>query len=118
MGAIKDDCLFCKIVRGEVAAQIVWKDEHMTVFRDIHPQAPVHVLIIPNQHIGSVAEVGPESGPLLADMVSAAQRVAEQEGIASTGYRLVFNAGADAGMSVPHLHLHLLGGRRLNWPPG
>ncbi|MGH2355077.1 MAG: histidine triad nucleotide-binding protein [Chloroflexota bacterium] len=112
------DCLFCKIARGEIPAQIVHQDEQITAFRDINPQAPVHLLIIPTQHVGSVAELGPGNGALLAGMVTTANRLAEQEGIGETGYRLVFNMGADAGMSVSHLHLHLLGGRRLAWPPG
>ncbi|MBI3972342.1 MAG: histidine triad nucleotide-binding protein [Chloroflexi bacterium] len=112
------DCLFCKIVRGEIPAQIVHKDESVTAFRDINPQAPVHVLVVPNQHVGSVAEIGPGNGALLAAMVVAANRIAEAEGVAGSGYRLVMNVGEAAGMSVPHLHLHLLGGRKMAWPPG
>jgi histidine triad (HIT) family protein len=113
-----DGCVFCRIVRGEVPAHVVYRDEVVTGFRDINPQAPVHVLVIPNQHTGSAAEVDANSAPLLASMFTAANRVAETEGVASSGYRLVFNVGEDAGMSVPHLHLHVLGGRRLAWPPG
>ena len=112
------DCLFCKIVRREIPAQIVHQDDLVTAFRDINPQAPAHLLIVPNQHVGSAAEIGPGNGGLLAAMVVAANRLAAQEGVADSGYRLVFNVGADAGMSVPHLHLHLLGGRPLAWPPG
>ncbi|HEX2186932.1 MAG TPA: histidine triad nucleotide-binding protein [Chloroflexota bacterium] len=112
------DCIFCKIARGDVPAQIVFQDEQVTAFRDLNPQAPVHVLVIPNRHIESAATLGAAEGPLLAAMLEAAQRIAQQEGVAGSGYRLVFNVGADAGMSVPHLHLHLLGGRRLQWPPG
>jgi histidine triad (HIT) family protein len=96
------DCIFCKIARGDVPAQIVFQDEQ----------------VIPNRHIESAAALGAAEGPLLAAMLEAAQRIAQQDGVASSGYRLVFNVGADAGMSVPHLHLHLLGGRRLQWPPG
>jgi histidine triad (HIT) family protein len=112
------DCLFCKIARGDIPAQIVYQDKTVTVFRDINPQAPVHVLVIPNQHVGSVAEIGPGNGALVAAMLVAANHVAEQEGVMKSGYRLVFNLGEDAGMTVPHLHLHVLGGRKLAWPPG
>jgi histidine triad (HIT) family protein len=112
------DCVFCKIVRREIPAQIVYQDDQVTAFRDLNPQAPVHVLVVPNQHVGSVAEIGPGNGPLLAALVTAANRVAEEAGVAGSGYRLVFNVGEDAGLSVPHLHLHVLGGRRLAWPPG
>ncbi len=112
------ECLFCRIVRGELSAQIVHQDETVTAFRDINPQAPVHLLIVPNEHIGSVAEVGADHGPVLAALVTTANRLAAQEGLAERGYRLVLNMGPDAGMSVPHLHLHLLGGRRMAWPPG
>ncbi len=112
------DCIFCKIARGDVPAQIVHQDGQVTAFRDVNPQAPVHLLVIPNQHVGSAAELGPGNGPLLAAMLVVANRMAEGEGVAGTGYRLVLNVGADAGQSVPHLHLHLLGGRPLAWPPG
>jgi histidine triad (HIT) family protein len=112
------DCVFCKIARREIPAQIVYQDDQVTAFRDLNPQAPVHVLVVPNQHVGSVAEIGPGNGPLLAALVTAATRVAEEAGVAGSGYRLVFNVGEDAGLSVPHLHLHVLGGRRLAWPPG
>ena len=112
------DCVFCKIARREIPAQIVYQDDQVTAFRDLNPQAPVHVLVVPNQHVGSVAEIGPGNGPLLAALVTAANRVAEEAGVAGSGYRLVFNVGEDAGLSVPHLHLHVLGGRRLAWPPG
>jgi histidine triad (HIT) family protein len=112
------DCIFCKIVRGEVSADVVYKNDLVTAFRDMGPQAPVHVLVVPNQHVGSVAEIGPGNGALMAALVVAANAVAAQEGIAEGGYRLVFNVGEDAGMSVVHLHLHVLGGRKLAWPPG
>ena len=112
------ECLFCKIARGEVPARIVFQDEQVTAFRDISPQAPVHVLVIPNQHVGTAAELGPGHGALLASMVAAANGIAEREGVSRSGYRLVLNVGEDAGMSVTHLHLHLLGGRKLAWPPG
>jgi len=113
-----DGCLFCKIARGEIPAQVVLKTETVTAFRDINPQAPVHVLVIPNQHVGSAAEMGPGNGALLAALIVAANQVAAQEGVADSGYRLVFNVGEDGGMTVSHLHLHVLGGRRMTWPPG
>ena len=113
-----DGCIFCKIARGEVPTQVVHKDDLVTAFRDLDPQAPVHVLVIPNQHVGSAAEIGPGNGKLMAALLVAANAVAAQEGIAEGGYRLVMNVGKDAGMSVGHLHLHVLGGRKLAWPPG
>lgn len=112
------DCLFCRIVRGEIPAQVLHKDGIVTAFRDIAPKAPVHFLVVPNQHVESAAEIGPGNGPLIASLLVTANRLAEQEGVGESGYRLVFNVGADAGMSVPHLHLHVLGGRNLAWPPG
>jgi histidine triad (HIT) family protein len=112
------DCLFCKIARGEIPAQVVLKTETVTAFRDIDAKAPTHVLVIPNQHVGSAAEIGPGNGALMAALFVAANQVAAQEGVAESGYRLVMNVGADAGMTVPHLHLHVLGGRGMQWPPG
>jgi histidine triad (HIT) family protein len=112
------DCVFCRIARGEIPAQIVYQDGQVTAFKDADPKAPLHVLVVPNQHVGSAAELGPGNGPLLAAMVLAANRAAEEAGVAASGYRLVMNVGRDAGMSVPHLHLHVLGGRALAWPPG
>jgi histidine triad (HIT) family protein len=112
------DCLFCKIARKEIPAQIVYQDETVTAFRDINPQAPLHVLVIPNQHVGSAAEIGPGNGNLLAALITTANRIAEQEGLAERGYRLVINVGPEGGMTVSHLHVHLLGGRQMTWPPG
>ncbi len=113
-----DGCIFCKIARGEIPAQVVHQDDLVTAFRDLSPQAPVHVLVIPNRHVGSAAEIGPGNGALMAALLVAANKVAAQEGVADSGYRLVLNVGEDGGMSVGHLHLHLLGGRKLAWPPG
>ena len=112
------DCLFCRIVAGEVPSEEVASSERTYAFRDIKPAMPTHVLIVPREHIESADTVGPEHGPLLAEMLVTAQQVARSEGDAESGYRLVFNVGPDALNSVPHLHLHLLGGRRLGWPPG
>jgi histidine triad (HIT) family protein len=110
-------CAFCRIARGEGAARIVYQDEGVTAFHDRNPQAPTHVLIIPNEHIESVNEIDRADTDLLSRLFVVARRVAEQEGITS-GYRLVVNTGSQAGQSVFHLHIHLLGGRRLGWPPG
>ena len=111
-------CLFCRIVAGEVPSDEVASSARTYAFRDIQPAAPVHVLVVPRDHIESAATVGPEHGDLLAEMIATAQRIAAQEGIAESGYRLVFNVGDDARNSVPHLHLHVLGGHRMGWPPG
>lgn len=110
------DCLFCRIVSGEIPARIVMEDEHCVAFRDINPQAPVHVLVIPRVHIASLNDVA--DGGVIGDMHRMAARIAGSEGVADSGYRTVFNTNADAGQTVFHLHLHLLGGRRLGWPPG
>ncbi|MGB7052232.1 MAG: HIT domain-containing protein [Acidimicrobiales bacterium] len=114
------DCLFCRIVAGEVPADVVRDDEQTLAFRDVNPQAPTHVLVVPKRHIDSAATVTAEDGDVLAAMVVAAGEVAAAEGIGTPdrGYRLVFNVGPDALNSVPHLHLHLLGGRAFEWPPG
>jgi len=99
-------------------ADIVYQDEEITAFRDINPQAPVHILVVPSRHIPAVAALRPEDDALTGRLLLVARDLAEQEGIARTGYRLVINNGAQAGQSVDHLHLHLLGGRRMRWPPG
>ncbi len=114
------DCLFCAIVAGDVPADIVRTDDHTVAFRDISPQAPVHVLVVPRRHIVNASEVDPEDAPEVAALLVAAKAVADAEGIggADRGYRLVFNVGPDALNSVDHLHLHLLGGRSFDWPPG
>jgi len=117
-GDASNDCIFCRIVAGELPADIVGRSEHAMAFRDRNPQAPVHVLVIPRRHVDNAATVEPDGGPELADMVVLARRVAEDEGVAESGYRLVFNVGEDATNTVPHLHLHVLGGRRMTWPPG
>ena len=112
------DCLFCRIVAGEIAGSVVYRDDDVTAFRDIQPQAPTHILLVPNEHIGSLDAATPEQTPLLGRLMQLAAELARQEGIAAGGYRLALNTGPDAGQSVGHLHLHLLGGRRFNWPPG
>ncbi len=112
------DCLFCRIVAGEIPADVVYSTDHSLAFRDLNPQAPVHVLVVPRRHVDDAAVLHPGDADVLSDMFTAAARVAEVEGIAERGYRLLFNVGEDASNSVPHLHLHVLGGRRLAWPPG
>jgi histidine triad (HIT) family protein len=111
-------CIFCRIVRQEAHGALVYQDEHVTAFRDIRPQAPTHILIVPNTHVDSVNQLQPEDGDMLARLIWVAKQLAKQEGIAESGYRLVINCGPQAGQSVDHLHLHLLGGRRMSWPPG
>jgi histidine triad (HIT) family protein len=112
------DCLFCRIVAGEIPADIVHSSDLAVAFRDLNPQAPVHVLVVPRRHIDNAGVLEPGDAEALAGVFAAARHVAEAEGIADGGYRLVFNVGEDASNSVPHLHLHVLGGRRLAWPPG
>ena len=112
------DCLFCKIVAGEIPSTNVLETERSLAFRDLNPQAPTHVLVIPKEHVTHAGELTGEHGDLLADLFQTAAAVAEQDGVAEGGYRLVFNVGEDSGNSVPHLHLHVLGGRKLGWPPG
>jgi histidine triad (HIT) family protein len=112
------DCLFCGIVAGEVPSTEVASTEQTYAFRDINPAAPVHVLVVPRAHIENAGELRTEHADLLAEMFVTAQVVAEREGILERGYRLVFNVGEDALNSVAHLHLHVLGGRRMGWPPG
>jgi histidine triad (HIT) family protein len=111
-----EGCLFCRIVRGEIPAAIVAQDEHCVAFRDINPQAPVHVLVVPRAHVASLNDV---ADPLVVGQMAAlAARVARAEGLAERGYRAVINTNAEAGQTVFHVHLHLLGGRRFAWPPG
>lgn len=111
-------CIFCQIAAREIKADIVYQDDRITAFRDINPQAPVHVLIIPNEHIPSLVDLRPEHASLIGEMVLAASVLAEREGVARSGFRLVMNSGPNAGQSVDHVHLHLLGGRAMHWPPG
>lgn len=115
---VDSDCLFCKIVKGEVPAEIVREGERTVAFRDINPQAPTHVLVIPREHHADAAAAAAADTGLLDDVVREAHEVAKAEGVADTGYRLVFNTGAGAGQTVFHLHAHVLGGRGLSWPPG
>lgn len=119
-----EDCIFCKIVSGQIPADKVWEDDLCLAFRDLNPQAPVHILVIPKKHIPSLAEarVGEDASgedeAILGRVLSAAARIARQEGIEEAGYRTVFNTNSGAGQQVYHIHLHLLGGRNFGWPPG
>lgn len=111
-------CLFCRIVSGELPARRLGGTARSLAFADIRPVAPIHALVVPRAHRRDASALGDDDGPLLADMIALANRCAAELGIAEGGYRLVLNVGDDAGNSVPHLHLHLIGGRRLGWPPG
>lgn len=112
------DCLFCKIVAGQVPGSIVYQDDRVVAFRDVNPQAPMHVLVVPRRHIASLNELGPEDDDLVGEVIRRAAALAAEQGHAERGYRTVFNCNADAGQTVFHIHLHVLGGRRLGWPPG
>ncbi len=113
-----DNCLFCKIASGEISAEIVFTDEQVVAFKDIDPQAPVHILIIPRKHIASMNDIVVTDNVLIGHMHMVAQQLAEQLGIADAGYRLINNCNDDGGQAIDHLHYHLLGGRRMTWPPG
>ena len=111
-------CLFCKIVAGAIPAAKIFEDERAIAFRDINPQAPTHALVIPRAHVASLNEAGEDDEALLGHLLLVAARVAREEGHADSGYRTVVNTGADAGQTVFHIHVHVLGGRTLTWPPG
>ena len=112
------DCLFCKIVNGDIPGAIVYKDDRLVAFKDINPQAPMHVLIVPRRHIATLNDLTPEDDGLVGEMVRRAAALAGEHGHADSGYRTVLNCNEGAGQSVFHLHLHVLGGRTLGWPPG
>jgi len=114
----RQTCLFCRIAAGELEAEIVYENDRLLAFRDISPKAPVHVLLIPRIHIPTVDDLGEEHRDLLADLFLAASRIARDQGVDEGGYRLVVNCREGAGQSVFHLHMHLLGGRPFQWPPG
>jgi len=112
------ECLFCAIVAGDIPATQALETDRILAFRDINPQAPTHVLVIPKAHYPNVAALAAADAALLGEVIDVARQVAEAEGVAETGYRIVFNTGPQAGQTVPHVHAHLLGGRSLTWPPG
>ena len=111
-------CLFCRVVEGSVPSHALYRDERIYAFRDIKPQAPLHVLVVPRRHIATLDDLTPDEDALLGEMVRCASAIARELGHRERGYRLVWNCGADAGQSVFHIHLHMLAGRRLAWPPG
>lgn len=112
------DCLFCKMVEGVIPTQVVFESDEILGFRDIHPQAPTHVLFIPKRHISTINDIEPTDTELLGNLILAAKHVAKAEGLSETGYRLNFNVNRDGGQTVYHIHLHMLGGRSMTWPPG
>jgi histidine triad (HIT) family protein len=111
-------CLFCRIIAGEIPGNIVHQDDELIAFRDINPQAPLHVLIVPKRHIATLNDLSPEDDALVGSMFRRAAAIAAEHGYADRGYRTVFNCNADAGQTVFHIHLHVLAGRGLSWPPG
>jgi histidine triad (HIT) family protein len=112
------DCIFCRIARKEIPAKAVFEDDLVLAFEDIKPQAPVHIVVIPKEHIEKLSDIDRERAGIMGRLTAAANKIAADKGIASTGYRVVVNCGKNAGQAVAHLHLHLLGGRALGWPPG
>ena len=112
------DCLFCKVVEGKIPATIVHQDDRLIAFKDINPQAPMHVLVIPRRHIATLNDLREEDDALVGEMLRRAAAIAKEHGFAERGYRTVFNCNAEAGQTVFHIHLHVLGGRRMTWPPG
>lgn len=112
------DCLFCKFVNGEIQPNKVYEDDEVLAFRDINPQAPTHILVVPKRHIPTLNDLQDADGALIGKLYLTAQRIAQEEGLAEDGYRTVINCNEAAGQSVFHIHLHLLGGRRMQWPPG
>lgn len=114
----EQDCLFCRIIAGEMPADILHQDERCVAFRDVNPQAPVHVLVIPREHMDSLDDASQRDEATLGHLLRVAARVANEEGLSESGYRTVINTGAGVGQSVFHLHVHVLGGRGMSWPPG
>lgn len=112
------DCLFCKMLTGKIKPDVIYENDHILAFRDINPQAPVHALVIPKKHIATLNDLPDNDALLAGELFIAAKTVASRTGIAKSGYRTVMNCNADAGQSVFHIHLHVLGGRHLQWPPG
>ena len=112
------DCLFCRIAAGQIPAKIVYQDERLIAFQDINPQAPMHVLIVPRRHIATLNDLAPGDDGIVGEMVRRSAAIAREHGHADRGYRTVFNCNAEAGQTVFHIHLHVLGGRSLGWPPG
>ena len=112
------DCIFCGIIRGEIETDLVYEDQKMVAFRDINPQAPVHILLVPKKHIRDLLALAGEDAELISHIHLEAAKLAEKEGLAAGGFRMVLNCGDDGGQTVGHIHFHLLGGRKMKWPPG
>ncbi len=112
------DCVFCGIARKQVPATVLYEDRDVMAFRDLRPQAPIHLLVIPKQHLASLAEAGPAHRDLLGNLLLIGSRLAREQGLTENGFRVVLNTGRNGGQSVSHLHLHVLGGRAMGWPPG
>jgi histidine triad (HIT) family protein len=112
------DCIFCKIAKGEIPSQIVYEDSKVMAFKDINPQAPVHIVIIPKEHIKSIMDINEDNCDLMSHIILAVKTITKKMNIADTGFRLLTNTGKDGGQEVLHLHFHLLGGRSMQWPPG
>lgn len=115
---MNQDCIFCKIIKRQIDSQILYEDENIVAFKDINPQAPFHILIVPKFHIEKISDIDSENSNLVGEMVIVANKIAKNNNLDSKGYRLVFNCGESAGQEVFHIHLHLLGGRKFSWPPG
>ncbi|MFC2158606.1 histidine triad nucleotide-binding protein [Acidobacteriota bacterium] len=113
-----EDCIFCKIIKGEIPTQTVYEDENIFAFDDINPQAPVHTLVIPKEHFISLNEIPEDKSDLLGHILVKSRQIAEEKGIGETGYRIVLNTARDSGQEVFHIHFHILGGRKMTWPPG
>lgn len=113
-----DSCIFCRIVANQATANILYRDQQVTAFRDLHPQGPTHLLIVPNRHIDSLNDMQAEDEALIGYMFAVARRLAAKEGVDQSGYRIVLNTNREGGQTVFHLHLHLIGGRPMHWPPG
>jgi len=111
-------CLFCRIISGEIPSKKLYEDDHLVAFADINPQAPFHALVVPRQHVATLNDLGPEHDAIVGEMVRRGAALAKEHGYAERGYRTVFNCNADAGQAVFHIHLHVLAGRKLSWPPG
>lgn len=112
------DCLFCRIIKGEIPGTVVYQDERVVAFKDINAQAPMHVLVVPRRHIASLNDLRPEDDGIVGELVRRGAALAREQGFADRGFRTVFNTNADAGQTVFHIHLHVLGGRSFGWPPG
>lgn len=115
---MSDDCIFCKIIRKEIPANIAYEDDDVLAFHDINPAAPVHILIIPKIHVAKVGEFNEDNSDVIPKMMAASKHLAQEHGMLEEGYRLVFNSGDNGGQTVYHVHMHLLGGRVMRWPPG